>query len=260
MSKFSDYEKQYEFIRFERDKDGILLMQMHTNGGSLVWGGGPQEELSRAFDQVGADRENHVIIFTGTGDEYSGPRPPYETRHFKGVPKPSEWDNGLWRGKRMEMGMLNIEMPMIAAVNGPAKRHCELPLLCDIVLATEDTTFEDTAHYYLGNLVPGDGVNIVLNMLLGPNRARYMMFTGQKLSAQEAKTLGLVGEVLPRDKLLPRAYELARQIRQRPVMQNRYTRVINTQRLKEEFLRLQGYGMALEALADIDRAMTEQEK
>jgi enoyl-CoA hydratase/carnithine racemase len=160
----------------------------------------------------------------------------------------------------MHLNMLNIEAPMIAAVNGPAKRHCEIPLLCDIVLAADDATFEDTAHYHLGNLVPGDGVNVVLTLLLGVNRARYMMFTGQLLDAQEAKQLGLVAEVLPRDKLLPRAWELARQLAAKPVMQTRYTRKILVEPIRRALQDYHSLGMSLEALADIDRSMAEQQK
>jgi enoyl-CoA hydratase/carnithine racemase len=104
-----------------------------------------------------------------------------------------------------------FEVPMISAINGPALRHSELPLLCDIVLAAEETTFQDSGHFING-LIPGDGMHIVYPMLLGLNRGRYFLLTGQRLSAHEAKDLGLVSEVLPRAQLLPRAWELAEQL------------------------------------------------
>jgi enoyl-CoA hydratase/carnithine racemase len=258
MSTLSDYADKFQFIRFRRE-DGILEMTLHTDGGPLRWGAGPRDDLMHAFHHIGLDRANRVVILTGTGDEYSGPRPPYETRHFTGVPRPIEWDIGVSRGRALHLNMLGIEVPMIAAVNGPAKRHCEIPLLCDIVLAAEEATFEDTAHYALGNLVPGDGVNVVMTMLLGINRARYMMFTGQLLTAQDAKQLGLVGEVLPRDRLLPRAWELARQLTARPELQTRYTRKILVEPLRRAMQDYHSLGMSLEALADIDRAMSEQQ-
>ena len=61
-------------------------------------------------------------------------------------------------------------------------------------------------------MVPGDGMHIVYPLLLGMNRARYFLLTGQTLSAQKALELGLVAEVLPPDKLMQRAWGLAEDI------------------------------------------------
>ena len=108
------------------------------------------------------------------------------------------------------MDLLNVDVPVIAAVNGPVYRHMEQALFCDVVLASENATFSDSGHYVGGWLAPGDGMHVMLSLLLGLNRARYLVFTGQSLSATEAKDLGLVGEVLAPDELLPRAWALAR--------------------------------------------------
>ena len=141
---------------------------------------------------------------------------------------------------------------MIAAINGPAVRHPEIPLLCDIVLAAEEATIQDSAHFN-GGLVPGDGVHVIFPLLMGVNRGRYFLLTGQVLNAIEAKDLGLVNEVLPAKQLLPRAWELARQLRQRPPLLRRYTRVLLTQDLKRRMHELLGYGLALEGLAAVQR-------
>lgn len=149
------------------------------------------------------------------------------------------------------MDLLDIDVPMIAAVNGPATVHAELALLCDIVLAAEDTIFQDAPHFSNG-LVPGDGVHIIWPLLLGPNRGRYFLLTGQKLSAAEALNLGVVNEVLPRDKLLPRAWELAEILAKQPRLTCRYARVAITQHLKKLFLDGLGYGLILEGMAGSD--------
>ena len=73
----------------------------------------------------------------------------------------------------------------------------------------ENTEFQDAPHFPNG-LVPGDGVHIVWPLVLGVNRGRYFLLTGQKLSAREAQTLGVVSEVVPRERLLSRAREIAR--------------------------------------------------
>ena len=73
MTRFADYATKYQTIRMER-RDGILQMTFHTDGGPLQWGLLPHGEFPQAFRDVGGDPENKVVILTGTGDVYSGPR------------------------------------------------------------------------------------------------------------------------------------------------------------------------------------------
>jgi enoyl-CoA hydratase/carnithine racemase len=145
------------------------------------------------------------------------------------------------------MNLLDIDVPMISAINGPALRHSELPLLCDIVLAAEEVEFQDSGHFVNG-LIPGDGMHIIYPLLLGINRGRYFLLTGQSLSAQQALELGLVNEVLPRERLVDRAWELAEQLTRQSPLILRYSRVLLTQNLKRQMHDLLGYGLALEGL------------
>lgn len=243
MARFEEYAERYRTIQMER-RDGILQMRFHTDGGPLQWGMAPHGEFPSAFRDVGSDPENRVIIMTGTGNAFSGPRPePGSAMRTR----PRDWDRVYWEGKQLLGALLDIEVPMISAINGPALRHSELPLLCDIVLASEDTQFQDSAHFPNG-LVPGDGMHIVYPLLLGWNRGRYFLLTGQTLDVQQAKEYGLVAEVLPRDELLPRAWALAEQLAHQSPLVLRYTRVLLTQHLKRLLVDLLGYGLALEGL------------
>ena len=251
MTRFIDYATKYQTIRMER-RDGILQMTFHTDGGPLQWGLLPHGEFPQAFRDVGADPENKVVILTGTGDVFSGPRAAGGTGMRS---TPAQWDRVYWEGKHLLMSLLDIEVPMISAINGPAWRHSEIPLLCDIVLAADDVRFQDSAHFPNG-MVPGDGMHIIYPLLLGWNRGRYFLLTGQILDAAKALELGLVSELLPRPDLLPRAWALAEQIARQPALLLRYTRVLFTQPLKKQLVDYLGYGLALEGLSVVDRTVT----
>jgi enoyl-CoA hydratase/carnithine racemase len=148
------------------------------------------------------------------------------------------------------MALLEIEQPMIAALNGPCSVHAELPLLCDVVLAAEHTVIADAVHFPAG-LVPGDGVQILYPLLMGLNRARYFMLLGQELSASRCLELGLVNEVLPADELLPRAWQIARQILEVPPMTVRLFRPTMLQHLKRLFIDDLSHGLMMEGMAAV---------
>ena len=246
-AKFDDYCDKYESISMRRE-DGILEMTLGTDGGPLQWGRLPHAELEEAFLNIGRDRENQVVIMIGTGDEFSGPVAEAQSNRAAHKQTPDEWAELGWESNRLLTNLLAIDVPMISAVNGPATRHAELPVMCDIVLAAENASFQDSAHF-AGGLVPGDGVHVVFPMVMGLNRGRYFLLTGQVLDASQALAAGLVNEVLPRDQLLPRAWKLAHQIMLQPEMNRRYTRLLLTEQLRRNINELLPYGLALEGLA-----------
>ncbi len=243
MTEFEQYSEKYQTIKMER-RDGILQITFHTDGDSLRWGLLPHTEFPQAFSDIGSDPKNKVVIMTGTGDWFSGPRATPATR-IEGLAR--QWDKLYWEGKHLLMNLLNIEVPMISAINGPAWRHSEIPILSDVVLAAEEAAFQDSGHFING-LIPGDGMHIVYPLLLGLNRGRYFLLTGQTITASQALELGLVNEVLARQELLPRAWALAEQIAQQSTLVRRYTRVLFTQYIKNQMHDLLGYGLALEGL------------
>lgn len=246
-TKFEDYANKYKTIRMRRE-DGILELTLHTEGRSLRWGRLPHAELEEAFHHIARDRENQIVIMTGIGDEFSGPVPdPVENKAYHKMDAVG-WGELGWESKGLLTNLLAIDAPMIGVVNGPAARHAELPLMCDIVLAADNASFQDSAHF-VGGLVPGDGMHVVMPMLMGLNRGRYFLFTGEVIGAAEAKAMGLVGEVLPREKLLPRAWELARIVLRQPELNRRYTRTLLTEQLRRQINELLPYGLALEGLA-----------
>jgi len=240
------YFDRYPGIAFRRE-DGIVEMRIHTRGGQALWGfwGGLHKELGPAFRDVADDPDNKVVILTGTGESFcagfdlEGEQPP--------AMGPATWDVIFREGRALLRNLMAIEVPVIAAVNGPAFIHAELAVMADIVLASEAAVFADKAHGIAG-VVPGDGVQTIWPLLLGPNRGRYFLLTGQEIGAEEALRLGIVGEVLPPDRLLERAWEHGRTIAARPAQANRYTRIVLTERLREQIDRELGHGLIIEGM------------
>jgi enoyl-CoA hydratase/carnithine racemase len=252
MAELSEYADKYQTIKMER-RSGILQVTLHSDGGPLRWGLLPHKELPLACYDIANDHETKVVILTGSGDEFSGPRVT-NTGHplFPTRPAMELIDALVAEGKQGLMNFLNIDVPIISAVNGPAWRHSELPLLADIVLAADTAMFQDSAHF-TGGLVPGDGMHVVYPLLLGVNRARYFLLTGQTLDAAKAHELGLVAEVLPPDKLMARAWQLAEEIAARPRSLLRLTRAVLTEHIKRHMQEYLGFGLYAEMLALMDR-------
>jgi enoyl-CoA hydratase/carnithine racemase len=247
VTSFDTYADSYANVRMRRT-DGILELRLHTDDGPLQWGGSAKR-IGDAFGAVAADPANRVVIITGTGSAFCDVR----ERRPNATATPLAWDEVYRDGLRLLTNLMEIGVPTIAAVNGPAHVHAELALLCDIVLAAEDASFADTPHFRAG-VVAGDGVHVVWPLLLGPNRGRYFLLTGQTLDAVEAQSLGVVAEVLPREDLLARAWELAADLAARPTLTLRYTREAITLELKRQLRDHFGYGLALEGLASVQLA------
>ena len=245
---FDTYKEKYQTIKFSRDERGVLEMRFHTAGDSLQWSLLAHNEFEDAFLHVSRDRANEVVILTGTGTEFCGPAIPAGGHPNRNAMTPETYDPIFCESKQLLPHLLGIEVPVIAAINGPAVRHAEIPLVSDIVLATPETYFQDTAHFP-GGMVPGDGMHIVMPLLMGTTRGRYFLWTGQKVDSTEAHAMGLVNEIHPADELMDRARELAGLLLQQPRLVRRYTRTVLTEDLKARMQGLLAYGLVLEGLA-----------
>jgi enoyl-CoA hydratase/carnithine racemase len=245
--RFEEYAEKYANIKMSRE-DGILEMVFGTDGGPLRWThiGGAHSEFAEAFADVARDPDNLVVIMTGTGEAYSLPAEDEEP--FAGDPQ--TWDIIMRTAMQLTNSLLSIDALVISCINGPAYRHPEVPLLADIVLAADDAVLQDAAHF-VNRVAPLDGMNVVMPLLMGYNRGRYFLLTGQTVTAQEALDLGLVNEVMPREALLGRAREHAAKLSRQNPLVIRYTRRLFTHPLKRAMHDLLGYGLALEGLGYI---------
>ena len=248
--ELSEYQNRFRCVEVTRSDDGVLVVRLQNRGSSLVWNGLAHRELPELFSMIASDRENRVMILTGTGEEFIGLGEGGPNPLAQGRVRPASWEQIIFEGNRLVLQLLEIDVPVICALNGPVTAHSELAVLCDIVIAADHAYFQDAPHFP-GGLVPGDSMQIVWPMLLGPNRGRYFLLTGQKLYADEALRLGVVGEVLPAPEVLPRALELAADLARRNPLLLRHTRHVLTRQWKRAMNDDLHLGLALEGIASL---------
>lgn len=156
----------------------------------------------RTMQELNADREVGCVIVTGNGRAFSAGLDLKE----------------LSTAQLREQGNVTfitvveaMEAPVIAAVNGFAiTGGLELALACDMIVAAENAQFADT-HARVG-VMPGGGMAARLPRAVGIRRAKELSLTGNYLTAPDAERLGMVNRVVPREKLMDTARELAGQI------------------------------------------------
>ena len=248
MSQYEEYAKRYEGGFVMEREQGILLIRQHTKGDEAHYTPGEHSTWGWAhlFQDIGNDPENEVIIITGTGDNWmrAGVSPHFgigdSAEDKKKAPDPSRlrspdviyslYDSHI----RMMENLISIPVPTIAAVNGPAATHSEHALACDITLCTDDVLFRDP-HVILG-IPPGDGLGMSFQELLGTKRAAYYLYTGDAITAEDALAWGMVNEVLPKEKLIPRAMAIAERMLETPRLSRRLTTQIIRRPWKRRFL------------------------
>ncbi len=248
MSDFTEYSNKYAAVRMERDEAGILLVALHTDHGPLRFGSdhAHTHTVADAFMDIANDPFNRVVILTGTGDGFCIGA---ADGLAQAASEPMTWDYMYRNRRRLLQNLLEIEAPIISAINGPALFHAEIPLLGDIILAADHAVFMD-GHCINGS-VPGDGAHIIWPYLIGPARAKYFLQMGQQLNSDDALRLGFVNEVLPLPDLLPRAWEIARMFAARPTLGLRYTRVVINLELRRLLHEHLSHGLAVEGLNGI---------
>jgi enoyl-CoA hydratase/carnithine racemase len=255
MMSFNTYCNAFPHAKLTRSPEGVLEACLHTDGGTLVFNGHVHEEFVELFHQIGQDVDNRVVILTGAGAAFIDNIDAEGFDFFT----PRGYDKIYREGKKVLANILDIPVPMIAALNGPATVHSEFVLLCDIVIATPNTVFQDKPHFAFG-IVPGDGIHSLWPEVIGSIRGRTFVLTQQVIDAEESMRLGVISEIVPPENLLRRAREIAGGIAKLPPLTASYSRVALTQKLRRIVDESVGYGMALEGISAADVARMQADK
>ncbi len=175
---------------------------------------------------IAEDMDVRCVIITGAGKGFSSGGNLKHMRDKEGTfggDAATVSDNYRKGIQRIPLALWNLEIPVIAAVNGPAYgAGCDLTLMCDIRIASETATFAE--NFVKVGIIPGDGGAWLLPRQVGLSRAAEMAFTGDPIDADTALAWGLVSKVVPPARLMNEVHELASRIVCNPPRQLRMTK------------------------------------
>jgi enoyl-CoA hydratase/carnithine racemase len=242
MTQLADYQHRYAFAAIERSASGVLTVTMTTDGGSWVFSNDAHARLGFMFEDIASDPDTKVVLFTGAGEAFCNSAIMEEVGAIFGSMDARQVDAWYWDGKRFLTKMLDIEVPVIFAVNGPALIHGEIFMGAELVIASTTATFQDATHIPTGN-VPGGDTQVIWEELLRLNRHRYFQFAGQLLSADEALAAGAVSMVVAPAELMTTARDHAERLAALSIDTLRATRLALNARLRRLVLAEAGPGM-----------------
>lgn len=176
------------------------------------------DALCESVAAVNADREVRAVVLTGAGKAFSAGGNVKDMIDRDGMfgGSPYEMRDGYRSGiQRIPRALYHCEVPVIAAVNGPAVgAGCDLAMMCDLRIASTRAFFAES-FVQLG-IIPGDGGAWLLTKAIGPMRAAEMALTGDRVSAATALEWGMVTEVVEPEDLIDAANALAARVAKNP--------------------------------------------
>lgn len=208
-----EFEARVAVLRFERDDKRNAL-----TGTALV------DDICATLEWATATPEVSVLILTGAGSAFSAGGD-IKTMRSRAMASTAEQMERYYRHgiQRIPRAIRAVEIPVIAAVNGPAiGAGFDLANMCDLRIGSTHAQFGET-FINLG-IMSGDGGGWFLQRVVGVQRAAELTFTGRIVKAEEAKAIGILLEVTEPDRLLPRAREIAAQIAAKPPLAVRYAK------------------------------------
>ena len=215
-----------EFLKYEMN-DGIVTLTMNRPEQRNALSDVPQMlEFAQVCERIGRDDTVKLVILTGAGSAFSAGGNIKHMRDKRNFASGTALDirNSYRAGiVRIPLALYELDVPTIAAVNGPAiGAGMDLSCMCDIRVASDKASF--AASFVKIGIVPGDGGAWLLPRILGPAKALELMLHGETIDAAEALRIGLVTQVVPADDLMAAARAFAERISRHPPQVLRLTK------------------------------------
>jgi len=210
------------------------------------------DALCALFEEAERDLSVHVAILTGAGSAFSSGGDLNAMRPDAGglrASLPAQTRRNYRAGiQRLPLLFQALELPVIAAVNGPAMgAGCDLALMCDVRIAAQSARFAES-FVKLG-IISGDGGAWLLPRIIGFSKASELALTGETIDAEEALRIGLVSEVVPDGDLLAAARKVADRIAANPPHATRMTKRLLRAAQTAELNQIMEMAGAMQALA-----------
>lgn len=206
-----------QFLDYIQTRHVVTLTMNEPKRRNPLTGNTAVNEFLAAIGRIQGDNSVRAVILTGAGTAFSSGG---DIRNMQrqaagevsGLEIREEYRTGI---QRLPLALFNLEVPVIAAVNGPAMgAGLDLACMCDIRIASEQARFAES--FVRVGIVPGDGGAWLLPRVIGLSRASELAFTGETIDAARAEQWGLVSRVVPADQLMRVAMELAERIAANP--------------------------------------------
>jgi enoyl-CoA hydratase len=234
-------------INTELDEQGVLLVTLNRPASRNAINDVMHVELTELYKRIAADTEAEVVVMTGAGKGFCA------GGDFKQMAENNDagYDDGFSQlfvdSVAMARAILAIRQPMIAAINGDAiGLGATLGLFCDITFISSAARIGDP-HVQVG-LVAADGGVVLWPMLIGANRAKEYLFTGDLLTGDQAEAIGLVNHSVPAEEVLDQAMAMAHRLAQGAALALRFNKRLVNKDLEERVDRIYEMALAMEAV------------
>jgi enoyl-CoA hydratase/carnithine racemase len=188
-------------------KDGVAVITLNRPEKLNALSPELLEDLIQALDEVAGDEAVRAVIITGAGRAFSAGGDVEKDIAPLREKSPSEFNRYMGQAVVMYKAVMDMEKPVIAAVNGHAiGAGLDLAMVCDIRIAAEDAQLGE--FFVKMGLTPEIGIYL-MSRLIGLGKAKLLSLTGDLIDAREAERIGLVDKVVPPDRLMSSAEELA---------------------------------------------------
>jgi enoyl-CoA hydratase len=262
----------FEFIKSELDEDGVLLVTLNRPDVGNAVNMQMHEELREVLVKIARDFEVKAVVLTGAGESFCRGATMETLRANLEQAESSEdqpeqveviFRGYLGEANDITRNLLAIRQPMVAAMNGDAwGGGASWALFCDVSFMADNANICDL-HVALG-LAAADGGAILWPLLIGINRAKEYLMTGDALTARDAERLGLINHCVPADEVLPQALAFARRLAGGATSAIRFNKMLVNKQLEERFVHLSDLGFAVEGLgaatSDHSRALANIEE
>ncbi|GBD10659.1 Short-chain-enoyl-CoA hydratase [bacterium HR23] len=233
-----DYSR-YQFLKIEK-QDGVAIVTMNRPDRLNAVHPPMHLELEDIWVDLDRDSEVRAIVLTGAGRAFcAGGDIGGMRERIQGRDAGFDPVRGLSPtrgGRHLIRNMLEVEAPIIAAVNGDAVGlGATIALFCDVIFASRNARIGDP-HVRVG-LVAGDGGAVIWPLLCGVARAKQYLMTGDLMSAEEAERIGLINKVVPEGQALEEALKFATRLAKGPTKAIKWTKY-SVNKIVKEYMNL----------------------